>query len=339
MRLIDNSQQTRLRFRPIALLFVLATCLLGINVNPTAAAVFDAGQTLAQPAPTENQTPAPGQADQDHRRRFLLSGLAGTNSTAGAETADERHFLVLPWTGLPGNALAMFSGSKVIFPLSAVAGTLLIVESGLDRQVHNFFVRNTFFENFSHTAVHWGTLFPVILGGGLFGSGLVGGSSQLASAGGAVLQASLLALCTTTALKALTGRPGPRPVIYDDNEASSVFRFGILRGGVFHGWPSGHMMANTAAVTSLLAFYKDNTWLNIAGGTYLGYLFLSVISHGKSSMHWFSDAVAGTLMGYAIGSTVGRDFRRRWDHKKDKPSALSFSVLPPVFSVSFEIAL
>jgi len=323
----------------MALLFVLAASLPTVVVKPVAAAVPDAEQTLAQSAGSGDRTPALGQADQDHRWRFLLSGLAGKSSTTGEETADGHHSIVLPWTGLPGNALAMFSGSKIFLPLSAVAGTLLIVESGLDRQVHNFFVRNTFFGSSSQWAVHWGTLFPVILGGGLFGSGLIGGSSQLASAGGAVLQASLLALCTTTALKALTGRPGPHPVIYDDNEASSDFRFGILRGGVFHGWPSGHLMANTAAVTSLLAFYKNNPWLDIAGGTYLGYLFLSVLSHGKSSMHWFSDVVSGTLMGYAIGSTVGRDFRRRWEHQTDKPSALSFSFLPQLFSISFEIPL
>lgn len=339
MKLTDTSSQTGRRPKTLLLLLVLAFSSLTAGADHAGAAVPDAEQILAQPPGTEDQTPGPEPTDQDHRWRFLLSGLAGTSSATGADPADGQHSTVLPWTGLPGNALAMFSGSKVILPLSAVAGTLLIVESGLDTHIHNFFVRNTFFENSSHWAVHWGTLFPVILGGGLFGSGLIGGSSQLAAAGGAVLQSSLLALCTTTALKALTGRPGPRPVIYDDNEASSVFRFGILRGGVFHGWPSGHMTANTAAVTSLLAFYKDNTWLNIAGGTYLGYLFLSVISHGRSSMHWFSDAVAGTLMGYAIGSTVGRDFRRRWDHKKDKPSAFSFNVLPPVFSVSFEIAL
>jgi membrane-associated phospholipid phosphatase len=318
------------------------TCALPISLElcPVAVAGPDAERSPAQTSSDgpAGQTPGPGTDGQSYRWRFLLSGLAGTNSSTGEEPAEGRNSLILPWTGLPGNALAMFSGSRAVLHLSALAGTLLIVESGLDAKVHNFFVRNTFFENVSHYAVRWGTYFPVILGGGLFGSGLIGGSSELASAGGAVLQASLLALCTTTALKALTGRPGPEPVIYDDKEASSVFRFGFLRGGVFHGWPSGHVTANMAAVTSLLSFY-DKTWLNIAGGAYLGYLFLSVVSHGRSSMHWFSDAVAGALMGYAIGTTVGRDFRRRWEHKKNVPSALSLNALPGYFSVTFEIAL
>jgi membrane-associated phospholipid phosphatase len=237
----------------------------------------------------------------------------------------------------------MFSGSRALFPLSAVAGTFLIIKSGLDTQVHNFFARNTFFESYSHQAIGFGAIVPVLLGGGLLGSGLAGGSSRLASAGSAVLQASLLAVCTSTALKALTGRPQPgnhhEQVIYEDNTASETFRFGFLRGGVFWGWPSGHMLANTAAVTSLLSFYKDKTWLNVAGGAYLGYLFLSVVSHGRNSMHWFSDAVAGTLMGYAIGSTVGRDFRRRWENKKDGPASLSFNATPQLFSISLSIAL
>jgi len=99
------------------------------------------------------------------------------------------------------------------------------------------------------------------------------------------------------------------------------------------------MLANTAAVTSLLTFYRDKTWLKIGGGVYLGYLFLSAISHGNSSMHWFSDAVAGTLMGLAIGTAVGRDFRRRWEDKKGSAVALSFSAGPRLLAISFSLAL
>jgi len=322
-------------------LILLAVILLSCVLAPPASAVQDGpdGQkrlpqfslswdwTSAQPA---GAWPGPLSVSRQ--------SLFWTGASAPGESAGNEHRASAPWASLDRNVLAIFSGPNTILHLSAVAGTVLIVASGLDTQVHNFFVRNTFFEKYSHFGVSQGSTFPVLLGGGLLASGLVGGSSRLVSAGGAVLQASLLALCTTTALKALTGRPGPEPVIYGDNGASGTFRFGFLRGGVFHGWPSGHMMANTAAVTSLLAFSRS-TWLNIAGGAYLGYMFLSVISHGRSSMHWFSDAVAGALMGYAIGTTVGRDFRRRWEGKAENTSPLSFSVVPPVFSVSFSFEL
>lgn len=325
---------------------MLLVLSLSVVARPAAAspAAPDTEEVQSQPAGAENQTSTSGGADHDGRRSLLLAGLSGMKFLPDGGTIDSQcHPTLLPWTGLGGNALGMFSGSNAILHLSAVAGTFLIIKSGLDTQVHNDFARNTFVGKYSSPGVVFGALVPVLLGGGLLGSGLTGGSSQLVSAGSAVLQASLLAVCYSSALKALTGRPHPGDhhelVIYDDNTASETFRFGFLRGGAFWGWPSGHMLANTAAVASLLTFYKDKTWLDIAGGAYLGYLFLSVISHGRSSMHWFSDAVAGTLMGYAIGSTVGRDFRRRWENKKDRPGGLTFSATPQLFAVSFSIEL
>jgi membrane-associated phospholipid phosphatase len=119
----------------------------------------------------------------------------------------------------------------------------------------------------------------------------------------------------------------------NDDQASKTFRFGFLRGGVRYGWPSGHMMANTAAVMSLLSFY-NKTWLDIAGSTYLAYMFLSVMARRGSTMHWLSDAIAGTLMGYAIGTTVGRDFRRRWENKPEKTTGLSSQIVSQLFSIS-----
>ena len=35
-----------------------------------------------------------------------------------------------------------------------------------------------------------------------------------------------------------------------------------------------------------------------------------VSSINRGGMHWFSDAVAGALMSYAVGSTVGKYYRR-----------------------------
>lgn len=269
--------------------------------------------------------------------QFSLPATGGMDLSNDAAAPDSLSRAVAPWTGLGSNALRMFGGSKAILHLTAVAATVLIVETGLDTQVHNFFVRNPAIDRLSRPGVGIGSDFPIYLGVGLLGTGLIGSSSRIVSAGGAVLQASLLALCYTTALKALTGRPGPSPVIYNDNQASQTFRFGILRGGVFHGWPSGHVLANTAAVTSLLAFYHNSTWLKVAGGAYLGYLFLSVISRHGSAMHWFSDTVAGILMGYAIGTTVGSDFRERWEGKQPKATGLEFSLDPRALAISFEI--
>ncbi len=323
-------------------LAALAWCLLvGIMLPISSAAdTTDQEKPRLRLGGLEAQILSAGAAGDLGLPRFSLTGFPAMSEEGDDERGlDSQSRAVAPWTGLDRNALAIFAESNAILHLSAVAGTVLIVESGLDTQVHNFFARNPFFDKFSRPGVSFGSNLPIYLGAGLLGSGLIGGSSRLVSAGGAVLQASLLALCYTTGLKALTGRPGPAPVIYDDNEASQTFHFGFLRGGVFHGWPSGHMLANTAAITSLLSFYRESTWLKVAGGAYLGYLWLSVLSHHGSAMHWFSDTVAGVLMGYAIGSTVGRDFRERWENKREEPAGLSFSAIPPLLAISFEISL
>ena len=49
-------------------------------------------------------------------------------------------------------------------------------------------------------------------------------------------------------------------------------------------------------------------------------------------MHWFSDVIAGTLFGYAIGSTVGNNFRKSF-FQNDKPDISNrISILPIVYS-------
>jgi len=265
-----------------------------------------------------------GKGDSKWRRPVF--GLIVALCVSAAPLAAAEKGIIAPWTGLGKNALSSYTGSNALFHLSGLAATLLIVQSGLDTQVHNYFARHQFMDRYSRPAVVVGAYFPAALGAGLLATGLIGGGSRLATAGSAVLQASALSAGAMLTLKALTGRPGPDPMVHEDDSASRVFRFGFLRGGVFHGWPSGHLMTNTAAITSLMAFYGDKTLLNIAGGVSLGYLFLSVISHHRSSMHWFSDEVAGTLMGIAIGTTVGREFRRRFDHEDEQPAGFSAGV-------------
>jgi hypothetical protein len=342
------------RRKKISIFIRSCALVLALGLSPIAVPAATAARPLSDFTKYRFHL-APGSAHPEmagsvakSRRQPLPAGLSGTNITGltglnlipdRAAAASDSRTVLSPWTGLGANALGMFSGSKALLHLSALAGTFLIVQSGLDKSVHNYFAQHSSIGRICWPGVVMGSMFPVILGGGLLVPGLAGWSLELASAGSAVLQASLLAISYSTVLKALTGRAHPEPVVYEDNEAGSTFHFGLLRGGVFWGWPSGHMLANTAAVTSLLTFYKDKTWLKAAGGAYLGYLFLSVVSHHQSSMHWFSDAIAGTLLGLAIGTTVGRDFRSRWEGGEDRTAGLSFSATPQVFSISFSFAL
>ncbi len=205
------------------------------------------------------------------------------------------------------NSLGSFTGCNSLFWLSAIAATFVFSSQGFDRNVHDYFAGGDEHETFISAAPAVGFFMPILLGAGLYFSGSAEEESKPYVAGCAVLQASFLALVSTSALKAVTGRPPPSP----DEDRSREFRFGLFRGGIFWGWPSGHMATNTAAVTSLLEVYDDSTGLKALGGLYLAWLFFGVVSHGGGTMHWFSDAIAGTLVGYAIGSTVGESFGRR----------------------------
>jgi membrane-associated phospholipid phosphatase len=218
---------------------------------------------------------------------------------------------VNPFTNILENTALSFTGKNSFFHLAGLASTYVIINSGIDYKIHNYFFEHNFeYNSFATPAVYIGYLAPVIIGGGLFGYGKIKNDSKIVAAGSAALQAALISTVYISLLKAITGRPNPDSILYSAiNQGSSTFRFGFLNGGIHYGWPSGHLGVNTAVVASLLYFYKDNTWLKLLGGAYIAYLTFGVIAHDGNTMHWASDILTGLLIGYAIGSRVGIWFR------------------------------
>jgi membrane-associated phospholipid phosphatase len=224
-----------------------------------------------------------------------------------AQTSADVH----PGTALGPNLRDSFAGTSLWWHSAAVVSTIALVESGADAQTQAYFARRRALNPYTVPAVWLGYFVPVALGGGLFLHGYAAKDRDTRAAGSAVLQATLIALATTTLLKAVTGRPNPDPATHPDLlDASRRFRPGLLRGGIHYGWPSGHLGVNTAAMTSLAVYFRDSWAVALGAGSYLGYLAFGVTAHEGSTMHWLSDVVAGTLMGVAIGSAVGRGFRR-----------------------------
>jgi membrane-associated phospholipid phosphatase len=62
-------------------------------------------------------------------------------------------------------------------------------------------------------------------------------------------------------------------------------------------------------MSALMAYYPSSRWLRIGGYAAIAYSVAGVSAFGGGRMHWLSDGVAGALMGYAIGWTVGRQLR------------------------------
>lgn len=215
-----------------------------------------------------------------------------------------------PITGMGSNVADAFWGWNGALQLAAIAATPLIVQSGADRAPHNWFVDHQTLEPATIPAV-WGTyLMPVALTGGLYAYGRMHDSPRTVAAACAVVQATATSFAYQTLLKSVTGRAGPRPEKMSQDDVAH-FPFGFMEGGVHYGWPSGHMITTTSVLVSLQEIYPENRSLRWGGYAYLGYVFGSVLMHEKSHMHYLSDAVAGTLMGYAIGRAVGKGFARK----------------------------
>jgi len=235
--------------------------------------------------------------------------LAVASPSAQDTLADLSLSKINPFTGIPANAGNAFLGSNLILQAVAVGVAPLVVQSGWDREVHNSIARHAEWAPYGLPAVGAATLLPVGVSGGLYLYGRTHDAPREVYAGCAVAQSALLAFLEQSVLKAATGRPGPKPREMTQAEVET-FRFGFLRGGVFWGWPSGHMLNTTAVLTTLPALYPDNAWVRWGCWTGVATTFASVMVVNRSSMHFLSDATSGTLMGLAIGSSVGAGFAR-----------------------------
>jgi hypothetical protein len=245
-------------------------------------------------------------------------------------------YKITPFSNLGRNTLSSFTGYNALLHFGGVAATYGIIKSGMDYKIHNYFSQNReFYYTASTPAVYIGYTVPVCLGVGLYATGLINDNSKTAAAGCAVLQASLIAFSENCVLKAFTGRPNPDSYEYSvSTDRSDVFRFGFMRGGIHYGWPSGHMAVTTAVVSSLSSFYFDNKLLQAISWASWTYMFFGVLSHDGNTMHWTSDIVAGSMMGYAIGNTVGKNFREIYNGQIGNTKELTINVQPK-FSTSY----
>lgn len=215
------------------------------------------------------------------------------------------------------NALGAFTyGYGAHWALGA-AGTYGLVESGADWKWNRFCVRH-------EALATWATL-P----GGVIGSlapfivplSMYWGSDsrEIQIAGIAVGQAAILGFGVTSFVKIFTGRTPPHVADAADGDKdyqkdySGDFKWGIWRGGIFDGWPSGHTATAVAMATTLATLYPENAAIRIGA---IAYSLLIGVSMSFMA-HWESDIFAGALVGFAIGRTVGKSFANLRDGKSE----------------------
>jgi membrane-associated phospholipid phosphatase len=210
-----------------------------------------------------------------------------------------------------------FSGPNLFYFAAAGLSTVGMVTSGVDRAARHAFDRHIDMHAGNDIANVCGYLIPGVVTPSIWVVGLAMHDRTLAGAGSAVIESILVTVTTMGAMKFATGRAWP--VVEDGGDHSLEFH------PFHHGiaaWPSGHTATTTTITAALTAYYPEHWWIPAIGYPLAAYLGVGMLDRNS---HWASDAVAGMLLGQAVGYTIGRNFRRR---VRGTGAADSFVVAP-----------
>jgi membrane-associated phospholipid phosphatase len=204
---------------------------------------------------------------------------------------------------LPRNIIECFKGRMLIWHLIAIVLTVALVVSGLDWQ---YFIctRSPTIRSWLWPAVPMGGLLPIALPLTLLVLGCIIGSAWTRLIGWAITQAEVIGGIIAAGYKAVTGRAHPAHGVGAD--LSHIFKFGLLRGGVFWGWPSSHTTIAFAMAVTVFRLFPKQQWLGYLAISYAFYIGFGV----SMTIHWLSDFVAGAFIGTVVGLVVGASFSR-----------------------------
>lgn len=207
------------------------------------------------------------------------------------------------------NFVTVFSGRNLLFHGIAIVLTVVLVLSGFDWWYFSTHqtpdLRLIFFP-----AAIIGFFVPIFTPVILFLLGKIGKRKRTLILAFAFAQATILGSLISSIYKAFTGRQQP-DFRHLHTDISRDFQFGFLRHGVFWGWPSSHTTIAFAMAFTLIFLYRGKKGITFGALLYAFYIGIGV----SLSIHWFSDFVAGALIGTAIGITVGNSYRKRDEWK------------------------
>jgi membrane-associated phospholipid phosphatase len=242
---------------------------------------------------------------------FGLFGLLGLfGQSAGGEDAGDDYapapfsllFYKFGW-----NALHSFTFNYGQNFIIAGLGTYAMIETGVDWEWNRLAYHHQALAYAGMPAGILGALLPIGLPLGFYLYGRRAENYDYQAAGLAMGQAAILALGVTSTIKVFTGRRAPGIIDQDPDalDYSGDWAFGFMNRGAFNGWPSSHTAVAFAMAAALTELYPESWGLKIGA-----YSYAVFIGAGMSLMaHWLSDSVAGALIGYGIGKSVGAAFR------------------------------
>ena len=217
------------------------------------------------------------------------------------------------FNGFIKNIISTFKGWNFLWHLLAIILTVVIVAGGLDWSYY-LATRNPALLLIAFPAVMLGGTLPLLAPVIVLIVGLVMKWARLTTTAWALGQAAILGALISGTYKAFTGRiPPPLSRMFGMPPNSAVplidsshgFQFGWFNGGVFWGWPSTHTTIAFAMAVCLVTLYPKDKRMVFFALLYAFYVGLGV----SVTIHWFSEFVAGAIIGSVIGVVVGRSFK------------------------------
>lgn len=203
---------------------------------------------------------------------------------------------------LPAHIVNSFRGKNILWHALAIALTYGLVVSGFDWTYFEA-TRGDTFRSLTLPAAIIGFYVPIVLPVSLFIIGEMRRNARLMRVATALAQSAIAASLISVFYKALTGRVQPEFYTNLSNvDTSRVFNFGFYEYSIFWGWPSSHAAVAFAMSAALLTLYRNKRWLAVSAALYALYIGIGI----SISIHWFSDFVAGAIIGSVVGATVAR---------------------------------
>ena len=205
---------------------------------------------------------------------------------------------------LPQNIIACFENNNWIWHIIAILLTIVIVTTNTD---WNYFThtRSDILSYIFSPAKVLGALVPIFLPLYLIVGGFYTKQKIKEILGWAILQAVVIGSFISSFYKFFTGRIQPN-LQNITNNISWDFQFGFFRHGIFWGWPSSHTTIAFAMAITLIYLFPKNKVVKILSLIYAFYIGIGV----SFSIHWFSDFIAGAIIGTITGIVVARSYKK-----------------------------
>jgi membrane-associated phospholipid phosphatase len=213
---------------------------------------------------------------------------------------------------LPRGFVAAFRGRNLYFHVLAIALTAILVLSGFDWW-YFLHTRGSFFLALSLPAALLGFFLPILVPIGLYLWSIQNKSAAVRIAAVVLAQAAILSWFISSLYKSFTGRIQPEFLNASAvTDISRNFHFGFWQHGIFWGWPSSHTAVAFAMSVALIGLFPRRRWVLLAALLYAFFIGLGV----SVSIHWFSDFVAGAIIGSIVGLTVANLAKEKTPQKR-----------------------